>query len=335
MATNYTKTYFAKPIENINAEDLDAYFQIEREETDTLEYKSIPANQNKEQLINVVITTIAGFLNSEGGLLIFGAPKGTKPDGRKEQIFVGPPTYSSVHLEKDWLINKITGLISPMPKGIAVKIITNINGDHAYLIEVQQSEYKPHQLDGRYYIRLDGQNKAAPHYLVDAMMKQIRYPDVRAVIKFGSRAQILQDYLLVDITIGVFNFSAFQNEEDISLRVLLVGSQFVETDVNSRIQYNHDAHEMVIHDFVKVLHMGMPQSTHRKILIRPDEKEVIILLTFGGKKAPAKYSCYNIDLSKSNGMDVNKMLVDVRENLLFVDKTKLTPDELIEDFKKR
>jgi hypothetical protein len=334
MSTSYSENTFGKLLDLVTHKDIEIFFEVEREETNALEFKSIPPTDSKDALINIIITTIAGYLNSEGGLLIFGAPKGQRKDHLKEKVFLGNPTYTSIRLEKDWLINKITSLISPMPKGIVVKMIQNGDGLFAYLVEVQQSLYKPHQYDGRYYIRLDGQNKPAPHYLVEALVKQVKYPDIRGIVKFGNRALISEKNLIVDVSFAIFNFTAYQNEENVSMRAFLGGGKFIE-HTSSTVKYSANGTEMVVSNYSKVLHYGMPQVMKQKIIIDPDKKEQFLLMTFGGKNSPAKYSTYKFDFSKGNTLNVNDMLIEVKESFLFIENGQSDPESTINSFRGR
>lgn len=88
----YTENYFDKKrIEDIAYDDLVSYFAIEREESDKIEYKSfvIDDGESLKQKEKGIIKSITGFLNSDGGLLIWGAPVGQKVEGKKEKVFTG------------------------------------------------------------------------------------------------------------------------------------------------------------------------------------------------------------------------------------------------------
>ena len=158
------------------------------------------------------------MLNSEGGILIWGAPKGQKIDGKKEKIFQGALSPVDELKEKDGLINTISDTINPLPVGIAVKILDNGSSQYVYVFEVQVSNYRPHQYKHIYYARLDGQTRPAPHYLVEALMKRITYPNIEAYLKITGWEEA-NGHHMIDIEIVVCNFSELRNEENVSLSI--------------------------------------------------------------------------------------------------------------------
>lgn len=80
------------------------------------------------------------MLNSEGGVLVWGAPKGERVPGRKEKVFKGALTPVAQQYERDQIISTITQSITPMPVGILVQILRTGN-KFIYIFEVQPSAY--------------------------------------------------------------------------------------------------------------------------------------------------------------------------------------------------
>ena len=107
-------------------------------------------------------------MNSEGGLIIWGSPIGEYSDGSKEKVFEGALSPLDISLTKDSFINKVTDQITPSPRGIKFYKYSN-NGKHVYLIEVEKSNFSPHQFEHNYFMRIDGQTKIAPHHYVEAL----------------------------------------------------------------------------------------------------------------------------------------------------------------------
>jgi predicted HTH transcriptional regulator len=70
--SRYVETFFGKEAKSIEISDLQAFFSDKQYETSTVEFKSGDVE------INDVFKEITAFLNTEGGLLIIGAPKETK-----------------------------------------------------------------------------------------------------------------------------------------------------------------------------------------------------------------------------------------------------------------
>lgn len=167
-----SELYFQKEIYDLKIEDLKAFFSEEQEESSRLEFKTGQVG------IEHIYKEVCAFLNTEGGLLIIGTPKETKtklPNGSEITTCKGeliPSNYKN----RDWLIQKIVGNISPQPHGIMIQDIFDDKGSY-FVIDVQQSITPPHQSnDGTYYIRLERDSKPAPHGLVEALFFKRQKP---------------------------------------------------------------------------------------------------------------------------------------------------------------
>ena len=204
---NFSNQYFGKNLDELNYEDLVRFFSDEREESDKIEFKSYQVDGDTwTKKIDGVIRGICAFLNSGGGLMIWGAPSGTKVADRV--VFTGHLAMADVCIDKDRLISKISDSITPLPININVHTIEHA-GFYLYVFEILASNYSPHQYRNIYYARLDGQTKPAPHYLVDALFKKISYPNIEGFINlegFGNNG-FSENYL--DLSIIIINFSEF------------------------------------------------------------------------------------------------------------------------------
>lgn len=328
---DYTKTYFNKSIDDLEYSDIESFFSEEKEESNTIEFKSyssIHGNFNKN--IEGVIRGICAFLNSDGGVIIWGAPEGTVIDGRTEKVFVGTLSPVDEMKEKDWLINKVSDSITPLPVGIKVNTLEK-DGAYVYVLEVQQSTYSPHQFKNIYYARLDGQTKPAPHYLIDALFKKITYPQIEGYIKLDSISSEGGDMFL-DITIFIFNFSQLQNEEKVSFRLMCAEGIFTKSQLPQFADmYMYDGHQLVHKDLIDVLHFGAPNIHQERIMfniaqLNSDyEGKVRLFLSFGGRFSPFKVSDYTLDLSKrdwSKPDEPNYLMIEMKENVLSSDYQK-------------
>lgn len=321
---NYSKNILGKELLELEFKDIQEYFVSEKEETNLIEYKAF-SNQygNFTANINGIIRGICAFLNSEGGILIWGSPLGKQVEGKKEKVFTGDLALVPELKEKDWLINKISDLISPLPIGINVQIIEN-NNEYLYIFEIQKSQYSPHQFKNTYFARLDGQTKPAPHYLIEALFKKISYPNIEGFIKLNRISNDGRNYFL-NITIYIFNFSDLQNEENVSYRLMCVEGIFADSKINSDM-YQFEGHQLVHTDLIKVLHFGAPDMNNETIIINPSllrsnyNNKVQLLLTFGGKKSPLKSSQYTLDLSNikwDEPTELNYLFEEIEENKSF------------------
>ncbi len=345
---DFSTAYFGKPLDNLEYNDIVNYFADPKQETETIELKSYHPQSTFDKGLQGVIRGISAFLNSSGGLLIWGAPSGQKIQGQAEDVFVGNLSPVNELHGKDRLINKITSAIVPLPIGIKVNILES-NGAYIYVFEVQPSTYKPHQFDTRYYVRLDGQTKPAPHYLVDALMKQVTYPNLNGVIKFHPMTIDNAAAYHLPITIGIFNFTEMQNEETVSFRLSCTGGYF--QNGRSTIQFNktmqpaqyHMAgQELVYENFANVLHFGPPQL-HKDHIVIDDHNRTLsngilsLTLSFGGKKSPAKTSVYRLDFSRHTiKLSYPDVLITVRhENMLLSEYQRSlnkTPQHSLNEF---
>ena len=118
----YTKNYFGKEtIDEISYEDVVNFFSEEQQESDKIEFKSFIVSDKSDRKgdslkdkENGVIKSISGFLNSEGGMLIWGSPAGEIVEGKKEKVFKGQLSLVEQLYEKDQFISKLTDSITPI-----------------------------------------------------------------------------------------------------------------------------------------------------------------------------------------------------------------------------
>ncbi|WP_159025487.1 ATP-binding protein, partial [Aquimarina sp. Aq78] len=140
---NYSHHYFGKDLDALTHQDILDFFNTEKEESDKIEFKTYhPTYGNFNKNLEGVIRGICAFLNSNGGILIWGAPMGQSIDDRL--VFQGALSLVNQLIEKDTLISKISDSITPLPVNINVQIIEN-GRNYLYVFEVQKSNYSPHQ----------------------------------------------------------------------------------------------------------------------------------------------------------------------------------------------
>lgn len=178
MNSNYIEKIFGKNRNEITIDDLKEYFSTPQEESSVIEFKS------GEVEIDSIFKEITAFLNTEGGLLIIGAPRETKITIGKNGIKIckGDLTYSNFK-NKDWLYQKIASNIVPAPTDLKIEEYLTEDGN-VFLIDIPQSLNPPHQCssDGKYYLRLERDAKPAPHGIVQALFNKRRVPSLTAEI---------------------------------------------------------------------------------------------------------------------------------------------------------
>jgi hypothetical protein len=315
---SFSEQFFNKPISDLTYQDIVDFFASEKDETDRIEFKSNSTKNPNEADLQPINKAICAFLNSEGGLVIWGAPVGQLVAGKKEKVFQGALTPTTKLFEKDQFINKISSAITPAPRGILFNRLENA-GAYIYMIEIEPSEYSPHQTDNTYYMRLDGQSRPAPHHYIEALFKRIKFPEINGYV-------VLSDYRLeggsffITVTFLVFNQSRYLNAEDVFLRAIIThGVRFVATGVSDD-KYGMSYHEWIREDN-KVLHNNAPHRFSQQIQINPHElanrgSEFEIWFYFAANDSPLRLSRYKIRLNLNSPQVKNYdgLLIEINEN---------------------
>lgn len=234
MNSNYIEKIFDKPRNEVKLSDIEEYFSTPQEESSVIEFKS------GEVEINDIFKEITAFLNTEGGLLIIGAPRESKKNLGKNVIKVceGNLTYSSFK-NKDWLYQKIASNIVPTPTNLQIEEFLTENGN-IFLIDIPQSLSPPHQCssDGKYYLRLERDAKPAPHGIIQALFNKRRVPLLSAdvtiteidkqndklFIRIKNESQIPADK--VSFIIDIYNVADVNSTYKFSLQEDVLGNKF-------------------------------------------------------------------------------------------------------------
>jgi len=302
------ENYFGVALKDLVYQDILDFFNQPQSESQKIEFKSYSTTQTFDQQIRVLFKSTCSFLNSEGGILIWGAPVGTTPPGQTEETFQGALSPIDQVVEKDRLINRLTDNITPAPSSIEVEIL-NSNVNYICVFEIAQSQYRPHQYNNNYYVRLDGQNRPAPHFLIESLFKQIKYPNLEGYLKITAfNIDRTRGRYVLKVDIAIFNFSEIENELRPSLRVLISKGLFLSCGSGDLRSPN----------FMDVLHFGQPYVQHETIHIRPDQfgnnLDLDFFLSFGGQKFPMKISKYKLNLENPNPNHLNDLIVEKKEN---------------------
>jgi hypothetical protein len=292
---NFSQTYFRKDLDSVTAEDVLEFFKTPKKESQYLEFKSAGETNIDKVFTNTLKPGICSFLNSEGGILIYGAPREDKnnPHPFHQEIKPYPKGFLG---DFDSIIRKISDGITPMPVGIRLKEVDFPNGSVA-IFEIQESISKPHQTENIYQIRIEGQKKPAPHYLIEAMMKQVTFPDIRAYVKTIEQyyLDLEDDILCIKLKLFFLNFSEFQNEKNIRYRLIIDGP--MDFEINSR-------NKKTDYKKFEILPFGEPISTKIDIFGRfgmlTDEQIVYLNIIFHGETSPSKITVYELKIRPKN-----------------------------------
>jgi len=321
---DYTKYFFGKSIDDLAYSDIEKYFTESHDESDKIEFKSYYSgeSENDKKKIDGIIRAVCALLNSEGGIVIWGAPIGVSVKGKKEKVFKGDLSPCDKHFEKDSFISKITDLITPSPHGIKFNPLEK-NGKYVYIIEVEKSFYSPHQFRNVYYMRIDGQTKPAPHHFIEALFKKVTFPKLEGYLKFESyrNNQDKANFMVLKITSFIFNKSKLQNEHEIYFRLITSVGRFSDYDSMPSVHFSYelDGHELRMENAKSTLYYNEPYTISETIDINlfelADANYIVeFMLYFGGKKSPLMSSTYKMKLDNIDRNDLNTGLISIDEN---------------------
>jgi len=203
---NYSQQILGKNLDDLNLEDLQAFFSTDKIETSTLEFKS------GETDINKLCKEIVGMLNCDGGLIILGAPKKSVMDkDTKFKTCKGHLTRVEKFKNYDSLIQQIKSNINEIPMGVRAHPIRLEKDDFIYVIEVPKSTVPPHQhaTKGVYYIRINGESIPASHGIVESLFNRRNKPEL--IININASApdflQVQSMKNAIELNINLWNKS--------------------------------------------------------------------------------------------------------------------------------
>ena len=326
---DYCTAHFGKKLNELKLEDIQAFFSQERNETDQLEFKSASPGGVTEDHYNSLKRSLCAFLNSSGGVLIWGSPPGQKTSSKSEKTYKGAVSFIPVVLEKDFVISKTSDAITPLPNNIRAQIIPENEGC-VIVFELDASAYAPHQFNNQYMMRIDGQSKPAPHHYIEALFKRVRYPNIEAYLKIISTTvdQIpmsTQSRMLVHFQLIFCNWSALQNEEKLSYRLIANGKfRGGLVSPNSYGHYHELGGEIRKNDIKDVFYYGEPFRENHHLWFEFSELQKnknigTLMVLFGGRFSPMKSSHFELDFTKFNNDSRADILEIKYENMLTKD----------------
>lgn len=322
---SYSLSILGKNIFDLNYQDIEVFFQNEKEENLNLEFKSYVNLGPYKEKENIIKKSVCALLNSEGGIIIWGAPVETRDaDGNTKAS--GALTPFSTTLDKDKLINIFSSTIIPMPLDIKVNFLNDGNGNFIVIIEVPKSIERPHQYENKYYIRLDGQTRVAPHYLIKALIQGKDFPIIRGHLRL-KKINIYGNDIFLNFKYVLFNTSQFNNEINTFKRIL---------SYPGNIMINQTLVGSTYEEVFPILSHGRPivSSFTLKLNQAEIQNQIAITFQFGGEKSPSKISTYKYsivnNLINGNVADESIYIIEKRENTLPSDVSNNTDDENID-----
>jgi hypothetical protein len=314
----YIEQYFGKEANNLTFSDIENYFAQERVESDTIEFKAHVAQGDAREKEKAIFRTVCGFLNSSGGLVIWGAPKAQPVVGRKKDGFSGPLSPLNYCIEKDAFVNRLTDAITPAPAYVRFFPFER-SGEFVYLIEVEQSGYSPHQFEKYYPMRIDGQTRPAPHYFVEALFKKITFPRLEGYLKLetyrydGSRLRLGAAFL-------IFHKSRLQNAQGLFLQIVVTQAAVFARSQQGGTGFGMKGHEWKKKD-EQTIYYNQPIRYLEELSVNPHELQqrqnlLEIWMVFGSTTTPLIRSWYKlrIDPTRAEVADLNTLIVEKEEN---------------------
>jgi len=307
---SYSTSIFNIELYNLEYSDIEDFFITSKDENLNLEFKSFTAQGNYGSKEDAIKKAVCAMLNSEGGIVIWGAPIEIR-DANGNTSAVGHLTPFNSNLDRDRFINIISSSIIPMPIGVKVQILQNAAQQSIFIIEIEKSVEKPHQFDNRYYIRLDGQTRIAPHYLISAMMKGTTFPVLRGHLRLKEIRTHLNNIVL-DFRKVLFNTSPYINDINISIRIIATPGTLI-IDGNASGSKHQQTFPLLSH--------GAPTTSDFSLLVPTANMndEINIVFQFGGEKSPSKMSRYKYrfpQITIGNVLNENIYLIEKNENIL-------------------
>ncbi|MCF0043664.1 ATP-binding protein [Dyadobacter fanqingshengii] len=295
---SYSSAFFGKEPNKLVYDDIANYFQTPQPESDKIEFKayvSLGKNSPTERE-DGIIRTLCAMLNSSGGIIIWGAPSQSE-SGAGDKFF-GDLTPLPESIGKDRFQNRISDLITPTPHRIQMIELQGPTG-YVYLFDVEQSPYSPHQYRNTYFMRIDGQTRAAPHHYIEALFRRVTYPNLEGYLKFDTRQPYGDSDPMLEITIMIFNLSKLQNEYDLGFRLIADPGMFPDREVSSATELILNggglrcslAREILYYNepFVRTVFLHLPYSQ-----MRGSGNAIRFQLYFAGKQSPLKVSSYRL-----------------------------------------
>lgn len=302
-----SQALFNRDLYELDFEYIQEFFATVKDESLYLEFKSFSQQGPYGPKEDAIKKAVCAMLNSEGGVVIWGAPTETR-DANGNTAAVGALTPFASNLDRDRLINILSSSIIPLPVAIRVQKLQNENEESVFVIEVEKSPEKPHQFDNRYYIRLDGQTRIAPHYLISALMRGANFPGHLRL----KRIEFRGDTIALHFRNVLFNTSAFNNDLNVQIRI---GAS------RGRLLVNLFYFPSIYTHTLPLLSHGAPLTIDfiLEIPAANAQGELTMIFQFGGEKSPSKMSEYKYNFERfvaGNIADEGIYLQEKNENVM-------------------
>ena len=154
---NPSQLRFGKELEKLQISDIASLIQNKIDESHNLEYKKPSKDLNRD--CNNLAEIISGFLNTDGGILLYGVSE------RKEGNHRYPLGIEWCNIPKERLESLLKSRIQPWEAKIKIRRIASKEDeqDGIFVIEIPKSNNPPHMHNYTYYQRLNFQTQPMTH----------------------------------------------------------------------------------------------------------------------------------------------------------------------------
>jgi len=156
----FTEQYFGKALKKVLLSDIQKLIDEKVIENYTLDYTEIPPDPSWHGLAK----EISAFLNTNGGLVIFGVSE-------KENRFPFKITWTSI--SKETIVRNLRNLVIPWHSDIEFHVVKNPDEEKQaiYIIEIPKSKNPPHMGGNSYYFRNVYESIPMSHYDVEGKFR--------------------------------------------------------------------------------------------------------------------------------------------------------------------
>jgi hypothetical protein len=167
MQLSYIRHLFNRElIEEVTVADIQKLIDDKTEESLHLDYEAIPESN---VTFDGLAKHISGFLNTSGGIVIFGVGEATHGKHKVPSKI----TWTNL-INKETVERSLSSKIEPWSDDIKLVSITNPLDatERVFLISAPKSKNPPHMANHKYYIRLNFEAQEMGHDQVAALFKQ-------------------------------------------------------------------------------------------------------------------------------------------------------------------
>jgi len=220
---NPSQLRFGKELEKLQINDILSLIQNKVDESQNLEYKE-PSKDLSEDCNNLA-KSISGFLNTDGGILIYGVSE------RKEDDHRFPTDAKWCDTAKERIENLLKSRIQPWEERIKIHRVENKEDERVgiFIIEVPKSNNPPHMYNHCYYQRLNFQTQPMTHQNVFRAFQT-------SWIRRRDLYQDVLEPLYSEIKLNCEKIERFDQGEDSQYQNVILESRYLYDLIESPLQ---------------------------------------------------------------------------------------------------